>query len=450
MSLDAAAPRAGRTPDEIRSDIMRLVDEYCGAVHRPQPFAAGKSNVPVSGRVFDESDVKSLIDASLDFWLTTGRFNEQFETNLAARVGARYAMTVNSGSSANLVAFSALTSPLLGERRLLPGSEVITAATGFPTTVNPSMLWGMVPVFVDVDIPTYNLLPEAIEAAITPKTRAIMLAHTLGNPFDAERVAAIAKKHGVFLIEDCCDALGATLNGRHVGTFGDIGTLSFYPAHQITMGEGGAVFTSHPVLRRGMETFRDWGRDCYCEPGKDNTCQRRFDWKLGELPHGYDHKYIYSHMGFNLKITDMQAAVGVAQLDHLDGFVEARRRNFDMLKNGLRELEEYFILPEATPNSRPSWFGFVITLRDNAPFRRDDIVRHLNERKIGTRLLFGGNLIRQPYMKGRNYRVHGDLTNSDRIVNQTFWIGVYPGLGTEHIGYVLETIRELCKSPAFS
>jgi CDP-6-deoxy-D-xylo-4-hexulose-3-dehydrase len=296
------------------------------------------------------------------------------------------------------VAFSALTSPLLGERRLLPGSEVITAATGFPTTVNPSMFWGMVPVFVDVDIPTYNLLPDAIEAAITPKTRAIMLAHTLGNPFDAERVAAIARKHGLFLIEDCCDALGATLNGRHVGTFGDIGTLSFYPAHQITMGEGGAVFTSHPVLRRGMETFRDWGRDCYCEPGKDNTCKRRFDWQLGDLPYGYDHKYIYSHMGFNLKITDMQAAVGVAQLEHLDSFVEARRRNFDMLKNGLRDLEEYFILPEATPNSRPSWFGFVITLRDNAPFRRDDIVRHLNERKIGTRLLFGGNLIRQPYM----------------------------------------------------
>jgi CDP-6-deoxy-D-xylo-4-hexulose-3-dehydrase len=450
MPFDAGALRPGRTPDEIRSDIMRLVDEYCEAVHRPQPFAPGRSNVPVSGRVFDESDVKSLIDSSLDFWLTTGRFNEQFEKNLAARVGARYALTVNSGSSANLVAFSSLTSPLLGERRLSPGSEIITAATGFPTTVNPSMLWGMVPVFVDVDIPTYNLLPEAIEAAITPKTRAIMVAHTLGNPFDAERIAAIAKKHNLFLIEDCCDALGATLNGRHVGTFGDIGTLSFYPAHQITMGEGGAVFTSHPVLRRGMETFRDWGRDCYCEPGKDNTCKRRFDWQLGDLPHGYDHKYIYSHMGFNLKITDMQAAVGVAQLEHLDGFVQARRRNFDRLKDGLRDLEEYFILPEATPNSQPSWFGFVITLRDDAPFRRDDIVRHLNERKIGTRLLFGGNLIRQPYMKGRHYRVHGDLTNSDRIVDQTFWIGVYPGLGAEHISYVLETIREFCKSPALS
>lgn len=450
MPPDAAVHKAERSPSDIRSDIMRLVEEYCQAVHGQQPFKAGTSSVPVSGRVFDSSDVKSLIDSGLDFWLTTGRFNEQFEKNLAARVGARYAQTVNSGSSANLVAFSALTSPLMRDKQISPGSEVITAATGFPTTVNPLMLWGMVPVFVDVDIPTYNILPDAVEAAITPKTKAIMVAHTLGNPFEAERVAAIARKNNLFLIEDCCDALGATLNGRHVGTFGDIGTLSFYPAHQITMGEGGAVFTSNPMLRRAMETFRDWGRDCYCEPGKDNTCNRRFDWQLGDLPHGYDHKYIYSHMGFNLKITDMQAAVGVAQLDHLDGFVQARRRNFEMLKNGLRDLEEYFILPEATPNSEPSWFGFVITLRDGAPFRRDDILRHLNEKKIGTRLLFGGNLIRQPYMKGRNYRVHGDLVNGDRIVEQTFWIGVYPGLGAEQINYVLETIHEFCKSPVLS
>jgi len=450
MPLDAAVHKAERSPSDIRSDIMRLVEEYCQAVHGQQPFKAGTSSVPVSGRVFDSSDVKSLIDSGLDFWLTTGRFNEQFEKNLAARVGARYAQTVNSGSSANLVAFSALTSPLMRDKQISPGSEVITAATGFPTTVNPLMLWGMVPVFVDVDIPTYNILPDAVEAAITPKTKAIMVAHTLGNPFEAERVAAIARKNNLFLIEDCCDALGATLNGRHVGTFGDIGTLSFYPAHQITMGEGGAVFTSNPMLRRAMEAFRDWGRDCYCEPGKDNTCNRRFDWQLGDLPHGYDHKYIYSHMGFNLKITDMQAAVGVAQLDHLDGFVQARRRNFEMLKNGLRDLEEYFILPEATPNSEPSWFGFVITLRDGAPFRRDDILRHLNEKKIGTRLLFGGNLIRQPYMKGRNYRVHGDLVNGDRIVEQTFWIGVYPGLGAEQINYVLEAIHEFCKSPVLS
>jgi CDP-6-deoxy-D-xylo-4-hexulose-3-dehydrase len=450
MPLDAAAHKAERSSSDIRLDIMRLVEEYCDVVHRQQPFKAGTSSVPVSGRVFDSSDVKSLVDSGLDFWLTTGRFNAQFEQDLAARVGARYALTVNSGSSANLVALSALTSPLLRDRQVAPGSEVITAATGFPTTVNPSMLWGMVPVFVDVDIPTYNILPDAVEAAITPKTRAIMVAHTLGNPFDAERIAAIAKKNNLFLIEDCCDALGATLNGRHVGTFGDVGTLSFYPAHQITMGEGGAVFTTNPMLRRAMETFRDWGRDCYCEPGKDNTCNRRFDWQLGELPYGYDHKYIYSHMGFNLKITDMQAAVGVAQLAHLDGFVQARRRNFDMLKAGLRDLEEFFILPEATPNSEPSWFGFVITLRDGAPFRRDDLVRHLNEKKIGTRLLFGGNLIRQPYMKDRNYRVHGDLVNGDRIMNQTFWIGVYPGLGGEQINYVLETIHEFCKSPVLS
>jgi CDP-4-dehydro-6-deoxyglucose reductase, E1 len=450
MPLDAAVPKAERSSSDIRSDIMRLVEEYCRVVHRQQPFNAGTSSVAVSGRVFDSSDVKSLIDSGLDFWLTTGRFNEQFEKNLAARVGSRYALTVNSGSSANLVAFSALTSPLMRDRQISPGSEVITAATGFPTTVNPSMLWGMVPVFVDVDIPTYNILPDEVEAAITPKTRAIMVAHTLGNPFDADRIAAIAKRNDLFLIEDCCDALGATLNGRHVGSFGDVGTLSFYPAHQITMGEGGAVFTTNPTLRRAMETFRDWGRDCYCEPGKDNTCNRRFDWQLGDLPYGYDHKYIYSHMGFNLKITDMQAAVGVAQLEHLNGFVEARRRNFDMLKDGLRNLEEFFILPEATPNSEPSWFGFVITLRDGAPFRRDDIVRHLNENKIGTRLLFGGNLVRQPYMKGRNYRVNGHLANSDRIMNQTFWIGVYPGLGAEQINYVLETIHEFCKSPVLS
>lgn len=450
MPLDAAGPKTERSSSEIRSDIMRLVEEYCDVVHRQQPFKAGISSVPVSGRVFDSSDVKSLVDSGLDFWLTTGRFNARFEQDLAARVGARYALTVNSGSSANLVALSALTSPLMRDRQVAPGSEVITAATGFPTTVNPSMLWGMVPVFVDVDIPTYNILPDAVEAAITPKTKAIMVAHTLGNPFDAERIAAIAKKNGLFLIEDCCDALGATLNGRHVGTFGDVGTLSFYPAHQITMGEGGAVFTTNPMLRRAMETFRDWGRDCYCEPGKDNTCNRRFDWQLGDLPYGYDHKYIYSHMGFNLKITDMQAAVGVAQLEHLDGFVQARRRNFDMLKNGMRDLEEFFVLPEATPNSEPSWFGFVITLRDGAPFRRDDLVRHLNEKKIGTRLLFGGNLIRQPYMKDRNYRVHGDLVNGDRIMNQTFWIGVYPGLGGEQIDYVLETIHAFCKSPVLS
>lgn len=423
---------------------MELVEEYHAIAHAPKQFVAGQSAVPVSGRVFDASDVKSLVDSALDFWLTTGRFNEEFQRKLANRVGARYALTVNSGSSANLVAFSALTSPLLRDRQVPPGSEVITAATGFPTTVNPSMTQGMVPVFVDVDIPTYNIIPERVEEAITPNTRAIMVAHTLGNPFDAGQIADIAKRHKLWLIEDCCDALGATFDGRHVGTFGDIGTLSFYPAHHITMGEGGAVFTSHPGLRRAMETFRDWGRDCYCDPGKDNTCERRFDWQLGELPRGYDHKYIYSHLGFNLKITDMQAAVGVSQLDHLEGFIAHRRRNFDLLKSGLKELEEFFILPEPTRNSDPSWFGFVLTVRDGAPFERDAIVRHLNERRIGTRLLFGGNLVRQPYMIGRNFRVHGSLANSDTIMNRAFWIGVYPGLGEEHIGYVLQVIRDFC------
>jgi CDP-6-deoxy-D-xylo-4-hexulose-3-dehydrase len=445
MKSAPASARAGqRSPEEIRASIMELVEEYSALAHAPKPFVAGQSSVPVSGRVFDASDVKSLVDSALDFWLTTGRFNEEFQQKLAKRVGARYAMTVNSGSSANLVAFSALTSPLLRDRQVPPGSEVITAATGFPTTVNPSMTQGMVPVFVDVDIPTYNIIPERVEEAITPNTRAIMVAHTLGNPFDVGKIADIAKRHKLWLIEDCCDALGATYDGRHVGTFGDIGTLSFYPAHHITMGEGGAVFTSHPALRRAMETFRDWGRDCYCDPGKDNTCQRRFDWQLGELPHGYDHKYIYSHLGFNLKITDMQAAVGVSQLDHLEGFIAARRRNFDLLKSGLKALEEFFILPEPTPNSDPSWFGFVLTLREGAPFQRDAIVRHLNECGIGTRLLFGGNLVRQPYMIGRNFRVHGSLANSDTIMNRTFWIGVYPGLGDEHIGYVLQVIRDFC------
>src|SRR5882672_3669899 len=325
-----------KTLENLRASIMDLVGQYSDLAHATKPFIGGTSPVPVSGRVFDSSDVKSLVDSALDFWLTAGRFNDQFQTGLAKRVGARYAMTVNSGSSANLVAFSALTSPLLRERQIAPGSEVITAATGFPTTVNPAITQGMVPVFVDVDIPTYNIIPDLVEEAITENTRAIMVAHTLGNPFDAGRIAAIAKRHNLWLIEDCCDALGATFDGRHVGTFGDIGTLSFYPAHHITMGEGGAVFTSHPALRRAMEAFRDWGRDCYCEPGKDNTCQRRFDWQLGDLPHGYDHKYIYSHLGFHLKITDMQAAVGLSQLEHLDGFIAARRRNFDLLKNGLK------------------------------------------------------------------------------------------------------------------
>jgi CDP-6-deoxy-D-xylo-4-hexulose-3-dehydrase len=452
MSVSLSPPR--KKPDSqtealaIQRQIHDLVERHFALKHGSKPFSPGETPVPVSGRCFDASDVKALVDSALDFWLTAGPYNEQFQTNLAKRIGVRYALTVNSGSSANLVAFSALTSPLLRERQVPAGSEVITAAAGFPTTVNPAMMCGMTPVFVDVDIPTYNIIPDLVEEAVTPKTRAIMVAHTLGNPFDAVRLADIAKRHKLFLIEDCCDALGATLAGRHVGTFGDVGTLSFYPAHHITMGEGGAAFTSNPVLRRAMETFRDWGRDCYCDPGKDNTCNRRFGWQLGELPYGYDHKYIYSHLGYNLKITDMQAAVGVSQLDHLDDFVAARRRNFDILKKGLRDLEEFFVLPEATPNSEPSWFGFLLTVRQTAPFGRDEIVRHLNDCQIGTRLLFGGNLTRQPYMQGRNYRIHGNLKNSDRIMNDTFWIGVFPGLGESELGYVVGVIHDFCRARA--
>jgi CDP-6-deoxy-D-xylo-4-hexulose-3-dehydrase len=435
-----------REAEAIRQEIHALVDRYHALAHGPSQFMPGTSPVPVSGRVYDASDMKSLIDSALEFWLTTGRFNDDFQEKLAKRIGVKYALTVNSGSSANLAAFSALTSPMMRERQLQPGDEMITAATGFPTTVNPALLWGIVPVFVDVDIPTYNINPDLVEAAITDRTRAIMVAHTLGNPFDAIRLADIAKRHKLFLIEDCCDALGATIGNRHVGTFGDIGTLSFYPAHHITMGEGGAVFTNNPVLRRAMESFRDWGRDCYCDPGKDNTCKRRFDWQLGDLPYGYDHKYIYSHIGFNFKITDMQASVGLAQLGHLDSFIAARRSNFALLKRELSRAEEFLILPEATPNTDPSWFGFPITVREGAPFSRDELVAYLNGKKIGTRFLFGGNLVRQPYMKGQKFRIHGELTNSDRVMNSTFWIGLFPGLGREQLTYVAEIMSEFCRN----
>lgn len=436
-----------RKPDAeaLRAEILSLVARYHEIAHAQAPFKAGQSPVPVSGRVYGAKDMQSLVDSALDFWLTTGRFNAAFEARLAQRIGIKKALTVNSGSSANLVAFSALTSPKLRGRQLKPGDEVITCATGFPTTVNPALLWGMVPVFVDVDIPTYNIDVAAVEAAITPKTRAVMAAHTLGNPFDVKTIRALCEKHKLYLIEDCCDALGATVDGQHVGTFGDIGTLSFYPAHHITMGEGGAVFTNSRLLDRIMESFRDWGRDCYCEPGCDNTCNNRFGWSMGDLPKGYDHKYIYSHLGFNLKITDMQAAVGLAQLDHLEDFIAARRKNFAYLKTSLKPFEEFFILPEATKGTEPSWFGFPITLRENAPFTRDALTVHLNANKIATRLLFGGNLVRQPYMKGRAYRVSGELKNADIIVDRTFWVGVYPGLSSSHLDYVADTIRKFVK-----
>ena len=429
---------------QIRAQIIELVGKYQALEFAPVAFERGQTSIPFAGRVFDAEEMKLLVDASLDFWLTTGRFAQTFEKQFARFMGLRSAILVNSGSSANLLALTCLTSPKLGDRRLIPGDEVITVATGFPTTVNPIVQNGLVPVFVDVHVPTYNIDTTMLEAALSPRTRAIMVAHTLGNPFDLGTVTKFAKKHDLWLIEDTCDAVGATYGGQKVGTFGDLGTVSFYPAHHMTMGEGGAVLTDKPMLKTLVESFRDWGRDCWCEPGKDNTCGKRFDWQLGELPCGYDHKYTYSHIGYNLKLTDMQAAVGVAQLQKLPGFIEARRRNFQLLREGLAGCEDVYILPEATPNSEPSWFGFPIAVRPGAPFTRDDILRRLEGRKIATRLLFGGNLLRQPAYQNVLHRKIGNLENADFVMNRVFWIGVYPGLRREHIEYMVES---LCAYP---
>ena len=430
-----------RQAEVLRARILDLVAQYAELAHLPQSFEPGRTPISISGKVLGAPEMKNMVEASLDGWLTTGRLNEAFEKRLASFLGARYVLTTNSGSSANLLAISALTSPQLRERALKPGDEVITVAAGFPTTLNPVLLYGMVPVFVDVEIPTYNADPRKIEAAVSGKTRAIMLAHTLGNPFELDEVTRIARKHGLWLIEDCCDALGSRYADRGVGTFGDIGTLSFYPAHHITMGEGGAVFTSDPDLKRIAESFRDWGRDCYCAPGKENTCGKRFGWQLGDLPPGYDHKCIYSHLGFNLKITDMQAACALAQMDRLDGFIAARKRNFAFLRERLAGCEEFLELPRATERSDPSWFGFAITLREAASLARVDLLRHLDQHRIGTRLLFGGNLARQPYMAGRTYRVSGDLSNTDRVMRDTFWIGLYPGLSREMLDFAAGKIE---------
>jgi len=427
---------------ELRSKIQALVSEYAALVHAPRAFEPGVTPIPASGKVVGAGELANMVDASLDGWLTTGRFNDLFERQLAAQVGAKHALTTNSGSSADLLAFSALTSPQLGDRALKPGDEVITVAAGFPTTVNPILLYGMVPVFVDVHIPTYNIDASLIEGAISERTRAIMLAHTLGNPFDLAEVCRIAAKHKLWLIEDCCDALGSTYQGKHVGTFGQLGTVSFYPAHHITMGEGGAVFTNDADLKRIVESFRDWGRDCYCAPGKENTCGKRFGWKLGDLPQGYDHKYIYSHLGFNLKISDMQAACALAQLDRLDGFVEKRKRNFAFLKERLAAAEEFLILPEATAGSDPSWFGFPLTIRDDAASTRADLQKYLDQYRIGTRLLFAGNLTRQPYFQGRKVRVSGSLERTDRVMNGTFWLGVFPGLIESMLEYTAEKLEQ--------
>jgi CDP-6-deoxy-D-xylo-4-hexulose-3-dehydrase len=441
-AAQAPTGRDTQREQELRREILELVDRYAQLSCAPTPFVAGVTPVPPAGKVIGASELKNMVEASLDGWLTTGRFNDQFEADLGKLLGVPYVSTVNSGSSANLLAFSALTSPRLGDRAIRPGDEVIGVAAGFPTTVNPILQFGAVPVFVDIDIPTYNVDPALLEAAISPKTKAIMLAHTLGNPFNLEVVTALCRKYGLWLIEDCCDALGATYQGKLVGTFGDIGTLSFYPAHHITMGEGGAVFTRNPELKAIVDSFRDWGRDCYCPPGRDNTCNKRFCWKLGDLPAGYDHKYTYSHLGYNLKITDMQAACALAQLDRVEEFIATRRRNFTFLKERLRDSEEFLVLPEATPGSDPSWFGFPLTLRENAPVTRTDLLGYLEQKKIGTRLLFGGNLLRQPYMAGRNYRVASELTQTDRVMHNTFWIGVYPGLDDERLDFAARAIEE--------
>jgi len=428
-------------PDAIRREIAALVQQYADAVYVPQAFLPGQTVVPPSGKVIGAQELKNMVDASLDGWLTTGRFNAEFEKKLAAFIGIKHLITVNSGSSANLVAFSTLTSPKLGERAIQKGDEVIGVAAGFPTTVNPILQFGAVPVFVDVDRLTHNIDASKIEAAIGSKTKAIMLAHSLGNPFNLDVVTALCKKYNLWLVEDCCDALGTTYRGQMVGTFGDIGTLSFYPAHHITMGEGGAVFTNNDELKTIAESFRDWGRDCYCQPGKDNTCGKRFCQQLGDLPHGYDHKYTYSHLGYNLKITDMQAACGLAQLEKAPEFIQARKDNFAFLKARLKDCEEFVHLPEATENSDPSWFGFPITLKDNCPVSRLDLLTYLDQNKVGTRLLFAGNLTRQPYMKGAHYRISGDLTNTDNVMNNTFWIGVQPALTREMLEFAAAKIE---------
>lgn len=432
---------SGTRLNDLRNEIGELVQRYADLAFAPRPFIPGETILPASGKVVGAPEIRAMVEASLDGWLTAGRFNSASERKLADYLGVAHALTVNSGSSANLVAFSTLTSPKLGERAVKRGDEVIGVAAGFPTTVNPILQFGAVPVFVDVDLVTHNIDASLVEAAITPRTKAVMLAHSLGNPFDLEAITAICKKHNLWLVEDCCDALGATYHGRKVGTFGDIATLSFYPAHHITMGEGGAVFTNSSELNAIAVSFRDWGRDCYCAPGCDNTCNKRFEQKLGDLPFGYDHKYTYSHLGYNLKITDMQAACALAQLERLDEFISARRKNYAYLKERLQSCSEFLHLPEATPGSDPSWFGFPMILKPESGARRVDILEYLDQNKIGTRLLFSGNLTRQPYMKEQQYRVSGTLTNTDIVMNQTFWIGVFPGLNEQMLDYIVDKIE---------
>jgi len=425
----------------LRQQIADLVTAYHAEAFAPCTFVPGETPVPVSGKVFDDHELRLLVDASLDFWLTAGRFSNVFERRFAKLLGVRHAMLCNSGSSANLLAVSALTSERLGKRRLQPGDEVITVAAGFPTTVNAILQNQLVPVFLDVELGTYDVKLDHLVEAVRPRTRAVFLAHTLGNPFALDAVGKLCREHGLWLLEDNCDALGARYDGQLTGTFGDISTVSFYPAHHITMGEGGAVMVKRPLLKKVVESFRDWGRDCWCETGKDNTCLKRFGWQLGELPLGYDHKYTYSHIGYNLKLSDMQAAVGVAQLDKLDGFIQARKANWQHLHDGLADLD-CLVLPRATPRSEPSWFGFALTVKPDAGFARSDLIHHLEDARIATRLLFGGNLLRQPAYRNIPHRLVGDLTNADIVMNDTFWLGVYPGLTTEMLDFVIRTVRD--------
>jgi CDP-6-deoxy-D-xylo-4-hexulose-3-dehydrase len=432
-----------KQPDSLRAQILDLVRQYYKEAFRQRDFVPGETPIPYAGRVFSGDELVHLVEASLDFWLTTGRFAHLFEREFADFCGPRHAILVNSGSSANLLALACLTSPKLEARKLRPGDEVITTAAGFPTTVNPILQNGFVPVFLDVTIPTYNVDVTKLEEAYSERTRAVLVAHTLGNPFDLDAVTEFVRRHDLWLVEDCCDAVGSTYHDQKVGTFGHMATVSFYPAHHITMGEGGCVLTNDQKLEILLESFRDWGRDCWCEPGMDNTCHKRFEWQLGDLPQGYDHKYIYSHIGYNLKLTDMQAAVGVAQLRKLPSFIEARRHNFQVLYEGLKDLEEFFILPQATPGSKPSWFGFPLAVRPEVPFTRNEVVRYLEGHKIATRLLFGGNLVRQPAYRGVPHRVVGSLVNSDFVMNRVFWVGVYPGLSSAMLEYVTDVFHQI-------
>ncbi|MDC1318147.1 lipopolysaccharide biosynthesis protein RfbH [Candidatus Thioglobus sp.] len=431
-----------KTSEELRLQIAGLVEQFAAIKYKDTSFKPGRTPIPASGKVIGSTELQYMVDASLDGWLTAGRFNKKFETELAQFIGIEHLITVNSGSSANLVAFSTLTSPKLGDKAIKKGDEVIGVAAGFPTTVNPIVQFGAIPVFVDVELKTHNINADLIEAAITSKTKAIMLAHTLGNPFNLQKIRELCDKYNLWLVEDCCDALGATYNGVHVGTFGDIATCSFYPAHHITMGEGGAVFTNNSELISIAESFRDWGRDCYCDPGCDNTCGKRFDQNLGDLPKGYDHKYTYSHLGYNLKISDMQAACGLAQLKRLPEFIEKRNANFEYLLKRMSTLSDFLEFTEPTKNSKPSWFGFPLTIKESSIFRRVDLLKYLDNNQVNTRLLFAGNLTKQPYFSSVEYRIAGDLNNTDITMNQTFWVGVYPGLDKVHLDYIAEKIEE--------